>query len=502
MSYKYSYCKKLSSIHIPSNVKSIGNQAFYTCYGIKKITMEEGITSIGDEAFIVDEIDSIIIPNSVKSIGERVFKKVHYVVVGSGAESIGKNFVEYSDSILFHCSINNHITLNTTKLIFSEGCKSICRGAFSQCPIEEVRLGNAIESIEYRAFYKCNIREIDFPSSLISIGDEAFRGNFIGDIVIPSSVTKIGSYAFAYQKVWKDTINIVFEDGSEELYIDNWAFSTTTFNNYNFYNLYLGRNCISKMDYVFAKEQVVKVVMGDPVTLIPDFPEFKNLYYFHASKSGTNIGTFSKCTNLKSINIPSAVTQIPNRCFYRCGSLNHIDIPENVTKIGEEAFMYSHVIYTHLIIPSSVQEIGDQAFAGLSGDSIIFVSSIPPHIPHYTFANAYHSNSTIYVPRGSVGAYLHADGDPTLIDPPTVTDPDDKGRIYYYSRYIVNCRFTEYDNIEDIFSGTISPSHIDNTTINVENNSDMFDLKGIKIGSNKKPSKGIYIKNGKKVIIK
>ena len=273
----------------------------------------------------------------------------------------------------------------------------------------------------------------------------------------------------------------MLEDGSEELRIGPWAFGTTSFkirenNTYNVYNLYLGRNCISDMDYAFPQEQVVKVVMGDLVTLIPDFPDFKNLYYFHASKSGTNIGTFSNCTNLKSINIPSAVTQIPNRCFYRCSSLNHIDIPNNVTNIGREAFLYSCVIYTHLIIPSSVQEIGELAFAGLSGDSIIFESPIPPHIPSYTFQNTYYAYSTIYVPRGSVGAYL--------------------------SRHLVNCRFIEYDNIEDIFSGTISPSHIDNTTLNIENNSDIFDLKGIKVGSNNKPKKGIYIKNGKKIIIK
>ena len=70
---------------------------------------------------------------------------------------------------------------------------------------------------------------------------------------------------------------------------------------------------------------------------------------------------FSGCTSLKSVDIPSTVTEIGNSAFERCKALESINIPSSVTKIGRSAFEQCPRL-TSVDIPSGVTEIGDGAF--------------------------------------------------------------------------------------------------------------------------------------------
>ena len=64
------YCFGLTSITIPNSVTSIGAYAFFGCSGLTSITIPNSVTSIGDEAFArCTGLTSITIPNSVTSIG-------------------------------------------------------------------------------------------------------------------------------------------------------------------------------------------------------------------------------------------------------------------------------------------------------------------------------------------------------------------------------------------------------------------------------------------------
>ena len=58
---------------IPNSVASIGNYAFYDCYGWFDIAIPNSVTSIGDYAFCSCDLSSVTIPNSVTSIGEHAF---------------------------------------------------------------------------------------------------------------------------------------------------------------------------------------------------------------------------------------------------------------------------------------------------------------------------------------------------------------------------------------------------------------------------------------------
>ena len=97
-------------------------------------------------------------------------------------------------------------------------------------------------------------------------------------------------------------------------------------------------------------------------------------------------GTFSNCSSLQSINIPSNVTSIGGTAFYGCSSLQSINIPSNVTSIGSNAFNGCYSLQS-INIPSNVTSIGSTAFYGWRGGR--FVCSSSAEIK----SNSYNSNS-------------------------------------------------------------------------------------------------------------
>ena len=57
------YCEYLSSITVPESVTSIGISAFYNCIRLRSITIPDGVTSIGLATFWGCGLRSITIPD-------------------------------------------------------------------------------------------------------------------------------------------------------------------------------------------------------------------------------------------------------------------------------------------------------------------------------------------------------------------------------------------------------------------------------------------------------
>ena len=72
-------------------------------------------------------------------------------------------------------------------------------------------------------------------------------------------------------------------------------------------------------------------------------------------------GAFIECFTLKSVELPSSVTEIGQYAFQACHNLTKVTIPAGVTTIGASAFQHCWSL-TEVTIPAGVTTIGDAAF--------------------------------------------------------------------------------------------------------------------------------------------
>ena len=202
-------CSGLTSITIPNSVTSIGNYAFENCSGLTSITIPESVTSIGQGAFSgCAGLTSVTIPEGVTSIGSSAFADC------SGLTSI---YVDSNNSVYDSRNNCNAIIEIATNTLVS-GCKnttipvsvtSIAYGAFSGCSgLTSITIPESVTNIDLHAFSVCsgltsiNVApgntKYDSRDNCNAIINTTTNTLFIGckSSVIPESVTSIGQYAF------------------------------------------------------------------------------------------------------------------------------------------------------------------------------------------------------------------------------------------------------------------------------------------------------------------
>ena len=174
--YAFSFCTGLTSIEIPASVKTIGNYAFQGCWGLTSIEIPASVTSIGYAAFITCiYLTSINIPASVTTIGDWAF-----------ANCTGLTSINIPASVT---SIGYSTFLNCISL------ESISVAAGNTIYDSRINCNALIETASNTLMLGCKNTVI--PNTVTSIGDNAFDGcEELKEITIPASVTSIGNYAF------------------------------------------------------------------------------------------------------------------------------------------------------------------------------------------------------------------------------------------------------------------------------------------------------------------
>ena len=270
-------CSKLPSIDIPSSVTSIGSGAFEECTSLSSISLPSNLKTIGDSAFDYSEsLPSINIPASVTSIGTAfsgcsALKSMTLPFVGgtpTDSNTFGyifgmKSFTRATSTYQNDTTYYIPGTLTSVNLTGN----SVKDNAFQNCAkLTNISIPN-VTSIGRLAFFYCtSLSSIDIPLGVTSIDYEAFYNcTSLSSINIPLSVTSIGEQAFYY------------------------------------------------------------------------------------------------CISPSSINIPSSVKSIGDSAFSTCLSLTSVNIPASVTTIGDEAFFNCKL--SEVFIPSSVSSIGTDVFS-------------------------------------------------------------------------------------------------------------------------------------------
>ena len=161
----------LTSVIIPSSVKTIGIDAFRRCSNVTSLTIPEGVTTIGNRAFArMSALPSVFVPASVTSIGTYGF----FGGTNNTEITVHADNPNYSslDGVLYNKDKTTLIQYPCGKageLIIPASVTSIGIAAFELCNvITNVTFTGNVESIAAAAFETLtSLTSITFPNSLI-----------------------------------------------------------------------------------------------------------------------------------------------------------------------------------------------------------------------------------------------------------------------------------------------------------------------------------------------
>lgn len=174
-----------------SNLRSIGNEAFWNTRFTGGLAIPPSVTTIGRDAFAGNLFTALTFEAraTTTTIGNDAFKSITTfrgdLAIPEGVTSIGTNAFE-GTGFAGRLTIPNSLT-------------SISNYAFSGSSFTSVTLGANLTSIGVEAFRNVPLTgTLEIPSSVTTLGAQAFELTEISSIAFPSSLTSIGDSAFAY----------------------------------------------------------------------------------------------------------------------------------------------------------------------------------------------------------------------------------------------------------------------------------------------------------------
>ena len=398
-SYAFASCNNLISITISDSVTSIGNRAFVSCTSLTSITIPDSVTSIGNFAFSSCwKLTSITIPDSVISIGNRALSNcssLTSITIPDSVTSIGIEVFQKCTS-LKTISLSCKSTLKKSDFGGQADLVSYTPHTLTKTEAKDVTCaedGN-------KEYWTCEHCGKYFLSD--DTNPETAKAVEQSETVIPALNHKNATTRGASEPTetapgysgdrYCPDCDTVLEKG-----YTYWNEDNLTWKLYEDGTLTIsGTGAMKNYDYydnpspVCNNSNVKKVVMEDGVTSIGSsaFRGCTSLTSITIPNSVTSIGNavFSYCSSLTSITIPDSVTSIGSSAFRGCTSLTSITIPDSVTSIGNAAFSNCWDL-TSITIPDSVTTIGDSAFSGCSSLTSITIPDGVTSIGNRAFYN-------------------------------------------------------------------------------------------------------------------
>jgi hypothetical protein len=348
---------------------TIGEQAFYNCAGLRKITLPRGLQNIGRGAFgYCSQLSSISIPNTVTTIGDYAFlicESLTSIAVPYGVSVIGNNtFAGCSGlkSIVLPFVGADSSGTNNPYFGYVFGANIIYGGSsFVPNKLTEVVITGGNKIADY-AFLDCSgLVSISLPDTIVSIGIYGFAGcKALASIVIPEGVTTVGAYAFrgCYRLTEIRFPNSVLSIGMGAFDSCKTLLKASMF--HGVVNT-LGENMVFKD----CRELTSFVVLGDDETYVST----EGVIYTKDKK------TIVLCPVGKrgEFLLPSSVRTIERFAFSDCGELTSIILGDNVRILRTHCFM-NCVSINSLIIPQKVTSVSN-AFQGWGSHQKIYVES-------------------------------------------------------------------------------------------------------------------------------
>lgn len=262
-------CTGITSVSIPSTVKSIGEWAFGYCGFKQSVSIPDGVKSIDRCAFSdCKSLKTVSIPDSVTKIDEYAFDscdKLQFNEYG-GARYLG------NAQNLYHALIG--ATANTlSEAEINQNAKVICPLAFRNCDLlESIVIPASVVWVGEKAFESCD----GLQSITVEAGNAVYHSD--GNCIIETKSKTLIAGCKA---------TVIPKDGSVTA-IGNYAFRVIS--------------------------TLTEIIIPDGITEMGEY-------------------AFADCTSLTEIVLPEGIEEISDSAFYYCTSLEKINIPESVTSL-------------------------------------------------------------------------------------------------------------------------------------------------------------------------
>lgn len=374
-------CSNLTSVTLPTSVKTIGAYAFFNCQSLESINLEN-VTSIGQNGFSNDIMITEINAPSLTSLGVTSFYKClsleRIISLGSITNIPGSSGYGTFEG----CTSLVSVALPSTMT-------RIGTRAFWGCTALTTVTGTSnLTRIDDNAFYNCpSLTNIAIPPSVTFIGGRAFYNcRLTGDLYLPNLTSNVSASAFAACQFER-----ILSLGS-----------TTQIENRQTGNLGTFQN----------NTQLKSVVLPETLKII-------------------GMQAFQGCTALETINLPQAITAVRGNAFLDCVNMAiEVNLP-NLTTLEVSSFRHCGITairnlgsitqldagiesntyfrncpnLTYACLPSTLTLVHFETFWYSPIDTFVFLATTPPTCKG---VNRLRSTAKVYVPYSADHSILDA----------------------------------------------------------------------------------------------
>lgn len=320
---------------------------------ITKVVVEEGITSLGTNAFcdfvMLTEVE---LPSTIQRMGMNAFAGCVWLkelTIPADMESFDTSAFANCSSMLeykvapenTHFSAEEGVLFSADKTVLwsypigvawetyemPDTVESVEAYAFSEAAnLVEIQFSENLKYIKDEAFHNCvGLTEIELPEGFLSTGGGAFQGcENLKKIQLPNSLMRVGPLTFDQTAYYND--------------LDNWE---------NGLVLYLGDVVLAGRDTWDEVGGESGLALGGDYSIKAgtrivadeafDFLDISSIT-FPSSLQVIGEGAFCACDGLVEVTIPQGVTHIYEIAFYLCDNLSAVYLPDGLQHIGYSAF--------------------------------------------------------------------------------------------------------------------------------------------------------------------
>lgn len=321
---------------------------------IKKIIINEGIETIGEEAFRYSSVETLVLPSTLKSIGEFAFGECENLT-----DVVFPSELQSKWAMIWHGAFCDCVNLNDIKI--PEGIGGIADLVFSGCSnLKTVYLPVSLHGIGIGTFYECeNLKDVYYAGT-------AEQWENLGLTETQNEVLHTARIHLADGSIYTPPIGGTFGDLT-------WSFSqdgVLTISGYGeMEDFTVSGGTTANTPWLEYRHKIKKIVIKDGVTSIGKNTFYGTYYVTEVAlpKTLTKIRdyAFFYCPRLENINLPDGLEEIGSSAFTSC-KFKSIDIPDSVVKIGAMAFDTNREL-TQVVLPNGLQVVGAYTFNWCSG---------------------------------------------------------------------------------------------------------------------------------------